>query len=164
MVVGVSAYQDQRYRLTYADKDANDLADYLETRKENFNQVQLVRLVNQDATRDNILKAKQLLRQSKVDDQVIVFFAGHGLLDDKLDYYFATVDMDFSKPSAKGLSYEAIEDLLDGIPAQEAAAHGHLSFGRGGQGGDGGSSCGKLRGRRSQGAGGPRLGRESRSA
>ena len=54
-----------------------------------------------------------------MDDQVIVFFAGHGLLDDMLDYYFATVDMDFSKPSAKGLSYEAIEDLLDGIPARK---------------------------------------------
>ena len=62
MVVGVSAYQDKAYRLTYADKDANDLADYLQTRKENFNQVRLVRLVNQDATRDNITKAKRLLR------------------------------------------------------------------------------------------------------
>jgi Caspase domain len=119
VVVGVSAYEDTRYRLTYADKDANDLANYLKTRKENFNQLRLVRLVNQDATRDKILEAKQLLRQSKVDDLVIVFFAGHGLLDDRLDYYFATVDVDFSKPSAKGMSYEAIEDLLDGIPARK---------------------------------------------
>ncbi len=119
VVVGVSAYQDSRYRLTYADKDANDLANYFQTHKVAFNQVRLLRLVNQDATRDNILQAKQLLRQSNVDDQVIIFFAGHGLLDDKLDYYFATVDMDFSKPSAKGLSYDAIDDLLDGIRARK---------------------------------------------
>jgi WD40 repeat protein/uncharacterized caspase-like protein len=119
VVVGVSQYQDARFRLTYADKDANDLADYLQSRKENYNRVRLVRLVNEDATRDKILEVKQHLRQSQVDDQVIVFFAGHGLLDDKLDYYFATADMDFNKPSAKGVSYVAIEDLLDGIRARK---------------------------------------------
>jgi hypothetical protein len=119
VVVGISAYQDTRYRLTYADKDANDLANYLQSRKQNYHQVHLVCLVNQDATRDRILQVKQRLRQSQVDDQVIVFFAGHGLLDDRLDYYYATVDMDFSKPAARGVSYDALEDLLDGIPARK---------------------------------------------
>ena len=118
VVVGVSAYQDQRFRLTYADKDAKDLADYLASLK-NFRQARVLRLVNQDATRDKILTAKQLLSEARVDDQVIVFFSGHGLLDSELDYYFATVDMDFTHPAAKGVSYEAIEGLLSGIRARK---------------------------------------------
>ena len=44
-----------------------------------------------------------------------MFFAGHGVLDAKLDYYLASYDMDFSNPSSKGIAYESLENLLDGI-------------------------------------------------
>ncbi|MCH2233127.1 MAG: hypothetical protein MK078_02655 [Crocinitomicaceae bacterium] len=48
---------------------------------------------------------------------VLVFVAGHGVLDEKFDYYFASHDIDFQHPAERGIPYEKIEDLLDGIKA-----------------------------------------------
>jgi WD40 repeat protein len=119
VAVGVSDYQDARYRLTYADKDARDLAGLCEGKRERFGQVRVLRLLNRDATRENILKARDFLGKAQVDDQVVLFFAGHGLLDAKLDYYFATADIDFKNPAKRGLPYDAVEGLLDGIRARK---------------------------------------------
>jgi WD40 repeat protein/uncharacterized caspase-like protein len=115
VVVGVSDYQDARYKLTYADKDARDLADLFQIKPDRFGEVKVLRILNRDATREKIQQARQFLEASRVDDLVVLFLAGHGLLDSKLDYYFATADIDFNDPSRRGLPYEAIEDLLDGI-------------------------------------------------
>jgi uncharacterized caspase-like protein len=119
VVVGVSEYRDARFRLTYADKDARDLAAFFEGRRGRFREVKVLPLLNREATREKILAARHLLKKSRVDDLVVLFFAGHGLLDAKLDYYFATADVDFRKPARRGLPYEAIEGLLDGIPARQ---------------------------------------------
>jgi WD40 repeat protein len=119
VAVGVSDYEDDRFRLTYAHKDADDLADLFESKRDRFGEVKVQRILNRKATRKNILKAKDFLATSRVDDLVVVFFAGHGLLDSKLDYYFATADIDFKNPAKRGLAYEAIEDLLDGIRARK---------------------------------------------
>ena len=43
---------------------------------------------------------------------VIIFIAGHGILDENYNYFFATHDIDFNKPGEKGLPYEALESLL----------------------------------------------------
>jgi len=61
---------------------------------------------------------KRRLSRSTVNDQVLVFISGHGLLDDNLDFYFGTNDLDFNNPSLRGLKYEDLESLLDGIPAR----------------------------------------------
>lgn len=113
VAVGISDYVDGRFRLTYADKDARDLAALLEGKWERFGAVKVLRILNRDATRENILKAAEFLKPCRVDDAVVLFFAGHGLLDAKLDYYFATADIDFADPTKRGLPYEAIEELLD---------------------------------------------------
>lgn len=139
LAVGVSQYKDTRYNLTYAAKDATDLVSLLEQRAgqreqamvidgqhparmqdkaKSFYQVHALKLLDADATRENILKARDFLRQAKPDDEVIVFFAGHGLLDQKLDYYFGTTDINFSNPAERGLSYEELESLLDAVPSR----------------------------------------------
>lgn len=117
--VGVSTYQDSRFQLTYADKDASDLADLLSRKAAHYSEVKVRRILNRDATRETILKAREFLKGSQVDDIVVLFFAGHGLLDSKLDYFYATADVDFAEPAKRGLHYDAIESLLDGIPARK---------------------------------------------
>jgi WD40 repeat protein/uncharacterized caspase-like protein len=119
VTIGISAYDDQRYQLTYAEKDARDLAKLFESQADRFGQVHVAQFLDREATRDKILAVKQLLLQSRVDDEVVLFFAGHGLLDEQLNYYYATVNSDFENPSEAGLSYAAIEGLLEGIPARK---------------------------------------------
>ncbi len=118
-VIGVSQYQDEAITdLRFAAKDARDLAAWFEGHKDRFAAVHVHRLLDADATRDNVLALRQKLAASRVDDQVVVFLAGHGFLDNNLDYYFATTDMVAGDPAARGLPYDAIEGLLDGIPAR----------------------------------------------
>jgi hypothetical protein len=70
-------------------------------------------------TKENILALKTLLSQTTVNDKVIISCSSHGLLDDSLNFYLATHDVDFSKPKERGLKYEELESLLDGIPARQ---------------------------------------------
>lgn len=119
VAVGVSDYVDPRFRLTYAHKDAGDLAAYCQAQSKDYGKIHVQLLQNRDATRENILKTKRLLQNTHVDDQVVLFFAGHGLLDAKLDYYFATANIDFAQPARHGLSYDDLEGLLQGIRARQ---------------------------------------------
>ena len=119
VVVGVSDYQDGRFPLKYADKDARDLAELFESKRDRFGDVKVVRILNREATREKIRGARDFLSASQVDDFVVVFLAGHGLLDSKREYYFGTADVDFAEPAKRGLPYEAIEDMLDGIRSRK---------------------------------------------
>jgi WD40 repeat protein/uncharacterized caspase-like protein len=116
---GVSKYQDSANNLRYASKDAADLVEALKDQKDQYATIHVLSLPDEKATREQLLGAKQWLMQSRVDDVAIVFVAGHGMLDEKLDYYFATSDMDFHNPSLRGMTYEMLESLLDGIPARQ---------------------------------------------
>jgi hypothetical protein len=117
--IGVSDYQNKDKSLKYAAKDASDIVGLFNTKRENYEKVELVNLKNQDVTKEKVLAIKELLSKTNVDDKVILFVSGHGILDnDKNDWYFASQDMDFKKPSSRGVSYNDLEGLLDGIPAR----------------------------------------------
>lgn len=119
VAIGVSRYQDGRFNLEYAAKDAKDLINTLKNQQDRYAQIHKIEILDARVTRENIVAVKDSLMKSQVDDAVILFISGHGLLDANLDYYFATADIDFSNPTARGLPYEAIESLLDGIPARK---------------------------------------------
>ncbi len=116
--IGVSKYKNAQYNLTYAAKDANDIATNFSSQKGRFDSIITITLLDEQVTRANILKVKQTLQRSKVDDQVVIFLAGHGLLDKNFNFYYATHDMDFTKPALMGVSFTEIENLLDGIASR----------------------------------------------
>ncbi len=113
VVIGASEYQQSARNLNYAVKDASDLTELLanpETRVHMF--------TNQQVTRENILAVKQALLETQVDDRVILFYAGHGMLTEALDYFLGTFDVDFTSPEKRGLDYKTLEFLFDSIPAR----------------------------------------------
>jgi WD40 repeat protein len=116
VTIGVSQHQKSEFNLEFAHKDAKDLAN---TFKNNtyFEYVKTKTLVNDDVKLESIQEVKPFLAEADINDVVIVFVAGHGVLDDNFDYYFASYDMDFQDPAKRGIPYEHIESLLDGIKA-----------------------------------------------
>ena len=50
---------------------------------------------------------------------VIIFLAGHGLLDEEYEFYFATYDCDFDDPARYGLSYDELDSMLYLIPSRK---------------------------------------------
>ncbi len=117
VAVGVSEYNNAEMNLRYAAKDASDMIEEMKSAG-NFGNINTKLIVNGDATLENIKAAKQFLKQAKPWDVTIIYFAGHGLLSDDLDWYFATADVDFNKPELRGLVYDELEGLFDSIPSR----------------------------------------------
>lgn len=120
-LIGIAAedFPNDKLDLTYPNED---IQDFIQTYKSNsaaYKKIVIDTLKNSEITPQNLQQLKTTLRQSKVDDQVILFVAGHGLLDDSLNYYLATPNTNFSNPSEGGILYEDLENLLDGIPARQ---------------------------------------------
>ncbi len=118
--IGTSEYQDDQYNLTYAAKDGQDLSTLMnENTKDIYKNIHSKSLYNEQVTAKNVIAMGDFLGESKPDDIVMVFVAGHGVLDENFDYYFGTYDMDFQNPLEKGLPYEKLEGILDGIKANK---------------------------------------------
>ena len=113
--IGVANYQDSKLNLKYSVKDVQDMAAAFGSKGNS----DITTLTNEQATRENILALKDKLMQTSVDDEVIISFSGHGFLSKDYDFYFATYDIDYKNPELRGISYDELENLLDGIPARK---------------------------------------------
>lgn len=115
--IGVSKYADASMNLKFADKDVRSLVKVFNTKFEG--RVKIDTLNNAKATKENILAFKKKLANTNINDIVIISFSGHGLVDDKNDFYFATHNIDFNKPETNGLAYADIQKLVENIPARK---------------------------------------------
>jgi hypothetical protein len=118
LAVGVSNYEDKSNDLRYAASDALKVERLWRGNPGPFSAVHPLVLVDQNATRDKITAAKAFLAGAGVNDVVVVFLSGHGVLDRNGAYYFGTWDFRARVPSEKGLPYSDIDHLLDGITAR----------------------------------------------
>lgn len=121
LTVGVGAYQDPRLRLTYPAKDATDLAQLLaKQRRSLYRDVETKVLVDQQATKDNILDGLEWLqRQSTAHDVTILFLAGHGINDGSTGrYHFLPYNADLTAVKRTLLSQEDLQTTLRAIPGK----------------------------------------------
>lgn len=111
--IGVSDYDDDTYDLEFAAKDASNLGALF--RKSG----KVLTLLDKEATKEGLTKVRNFIQEASEDDMVVIFVAGHGLVSSDLEYYFATRDVDFAKPEARGLRYDDLEGLFDGLRARQ---------------------------------------------
>jgi len=89
-----------------------------EQKPQSFKNTFVKYIVNDEATSKNIKNSiKTFFENANPEDQIVLFLAGHGVLSKKLDYYYATHDMEFKKPEKKGVSFNTIIDLLNESPS-----------------------------------------------
>jgi len=119
VVVGVSEYADPAMNLNYAVKDGQDILKMLTGNDKLFGAVHLDTLFNERATKRDFQALREGLFQSDVDDYLIIFMAGHGILDQDFNFNFASYDIDPQNPELNGISFSNIESLVDGIPARK---------------------------------------------
>ncbi|MCE9588122.1 MAG: hypothetical protein K8R57_07395 [Verrucomicrobia bacterium] len=122
VALGVSQYDRPEWCLKYAAKDATDLIGKLKAKSgSSYSEVKPLLLTDKEVTKESAAKIKEFLSGATIDDTVLIFMAGHGLLDDKYDYYFGTTDIDPAKPSERGMPYEAIDTILAEVPSLKKA-------------------------------------------
>ncbi len=118
LTVGVSDYPGADFDLDFAAKDARDLLSAFTGNLSGTMEVKTKLLVDADATKAAIVEAKSFFTEGSPDDLAIVFLAGHGVLNPGDNrYYYCPADIDFENFARNGLSYEEIENLMDGIPS-----------------------------------------------
>jgi WD40 repeat protein/uncharacterized caspase-like protein len=113
--IGVSKYRDSRFDLNYASKDASDISQLFSGDTSLYKNIFVKTLTDEQVTASSLEKLRTFFEGAGRDDVVMLFVAGHGLLDSNLDYYFGTYDMDFDNPAGKGIIYDNIEALFDGL-------------------------------------------------
>ncbi|NGP89673.1 PEGA domain-containing protein [Fodinibius halophilus] len=78
VIVGIDDYQKNEFSdLNYATADARSIKDLL-VRKFNYKEKNVKLLLNEDATKYNILSSLSALKDIERNSQVLFYFAGHG--------------------------------------------------------------------------------------
>lgn len=114
--LGVAAYQNADYNLTYPTKDVKDLSLAL---KNQFPNLESHLFLDRQVTISTLEEIKKILKNTSVNDKVIISVHGHGLLGANNDFYFGSYDIDFDKPEEKGISYEQLVSLFDDVPVRQ---------------------------------------------
>ena len=116
VTLGVSDYDDDDLKLQYAAKDARDLAQAFNEYGEGAKHI--LTLTDKEVRDSSVLdKVKAFLADAKVDDRVILYVAGHGMLDDKLNYYYAPAGFDSERMVETGIPMEALTACLHNTKA-----------------------------------------------
>jgi hypothetical protein len=111
VVIASEKFKNTKYNLAYAVKDASDVANTMANSR-SFGKVEIRKLYNQSFSPDSVKLLKQFFNKATINDVVMVFFAGHGYLDDDLSYYFPSYYTDFSDPKINAVAFKEFESLF----------------------------------------------------
>lgn len=122
IVAGVGKYANPQYNLNYSVADANAIGEQLKSQQEllgRYRPVEVVSLLNQDATKANILLALKLLagkvtgplpkdsptdlrkiKEAQPEDAVVFYFSGHGTAADDR-FYLIPHDLGYTGSRSK---------------------------------------------------------------
>jgi hypothetical protein len=113
LIIGIDQYTGEWPRLMNAVNDAEGVAETLSS-KYQFNYLKT--LYDKDATRDNILREFEWLMQNvKPNDNVFIYYSGHGEYMENMDKGFWVPYDASSKTISRYVSNDDIRSFLSGI-------------------------------------------------
>jgi tetratricopeptide (TPR) repeat protein/uncharacterized caspase-like protein len=117
VVIGVSKYKNlaPNSQLQYAHRDAEDFAAFLRSPNGGgFPSSQLTLLTNQSATLSAIRSSLGTIlpRSVEPDDMVVIFFAGHGVVEGESDGYLLAYDSDPQNLYATALQVSELNRII----------------------------------------------------
>jgi len=113
LIIGIDQYSGEWPQLKNAVNDAKSVAEML-SGKYSFRYLKT--LYDKDATRDNILKEFEwLMQNAKTNDNVFIYYSGHGEYLKNMDKGFWVPIDATSKAISKYISNEDIRSFLSGI-------------------------------------------------
>ncbi|MBA3017350.1 MAG: caspase family protein [Proteobacteria bacterium] len=127
LAIGVNQYQDKKINsLDYPADDAQGIVKAFTGQKGRlFRDVKSLVLSDHSSTKptyENVIDNLEYLSQAGSNDVVVLFIAGHGINDDRGNYYFLPCDTvlekDGSIKKSKAISWQAIKNVLD-LPAKK---------------------------------------------
>jgi len=116
--IGSAKFNEKDKNLNYADKDASD-AFKLFSKSKIYKSIFGRLYLNENVKSGIIEEVQQMISSASKNDVVIIFYAGHGILNKDLDYFLSTYSVDFNKPEKEGIAYEKLEGLLQNCPARK---------------------------------------------
>ncbi|MGD1007909.1 MAG: caspase family protein [Ignavibacteriaceae bacterium] len=116
LVIGINAYDGYWPSLSNAVNDAREVANVL---KNDYMFDSVITLIDQQATRNNIIHELELLTTTmKSDDNLLIYYSGHGQFKKELNKGF-WVPVDAKTNSiADFISNSDVKTFLSGIPAK----------------------------------------------
>jgi hypothetical protein len=138
VVIGINDYITAP-KLKYAVRDAEEFTEVL-VNYYGFKRENIVKLINREATKENITKAFDKLRSvADKEDRVLVFFAGHGITvplpDGREKGYILPVDGSQDELITSAISTDQLNEISQLIKAKHLffimdACYGGLIFAR----------------------------------
>ncbi|MFN3275580.1 MAG: OmpA family protein [Paracoccus sp. (in: a-proteobacteria)] len=120
--VGVSDYERPSQNLNFAHKDAIELARLMAAQQGRlFRRVESMVLTDAEATERNVrVQMNEFLGQAGKDDVIVLFLAGHGVVDEEQQLYFMTHEGDLQRPYT-GMSVDRFRSFLENRPLNQNA-------------------------------------------
>lgn len=126
VVVGISQFSDPRINLKFAAKDAQDFRNFL-IKEQNFKPDHIVTLLNEQATRANIMSAfgsRWLPNVAEPGDLVVVYISTHGTpssIDNGGRNYVVAYDTNVNDLYATGVDMDELSRRIkEGVKADRA--------------------------------------------
>ncbi|CDT84157.1 exported hypothetical protein [Vibrio coralliirubri] len=113
VAAGVSQYASEADQLVYPAKDARAIGNAFGDDPK----VKTLVLTDQQVSKANIQDIKDFLEPMKVNDRLLVFLSGHGVVDEGV-YYFVPPDANADNVTVKGIPYSSLVDLLSTVDSR----------------------------------------------
>jgi WD40 repeat protein len=117
LAIGISAYSNPDYKLSFAQADADAFVESIKKQKGKLYGDVVVRpLIDAKATRENIQDGLQWIQEHTIKgDVAMIFFAGHGINDNNGVFYMLPVGADVTRLRSTCLNFEELRQTVGSI-------------------------------------------------